>query len=860
MREPTIREPVRRRIRPELRITAYRSPAPPPMDVSVPPDLEFLTRLLADLSGAGASADAAVARRDQAAARYRRLATDDPNRARWALALVCAEVLTQQTGYGELDRRQVGEWIEAARAHRGGPDWDRMVRILDGMVDVVSSAGGDSRRLASARAMLRSEAERPSAPGADRHLATLATMLLALADVMDTPISASGALATMDLSDRIDRVTAITERWSAVMPGLTMDIRSPERAGMAAMQAAKSAVMRRDDIAMRAALATLRDVVDGMPADAAAASSLRLGLGMMYCVRVETFRAFDDADRAIEVLEPLLERVDPTHATWSELVAVLSRAYRLRDDRAAGDRARARALGLRGLRGYAWRVLVQSGIDGAAAAARDAAAAADDLIAWCIHDDEPEQAAEALDGARGLVLQAGSRTREVASWLVAAGHGGLADEWTAALADPGRGGTASLRRRVMRTLSGNRSAADAVTAAFLDPVPMDEVRAALGTAGAHALAYLVPLKDARVPVAVVIPACGPVKILRLSTAAVRFNALDAYLESPLSGRAVGRPRDVEPAGAGTRPANGRAALRSLSDWAWYAAMEQVTAYVRESAGDPGQLRLVLVPMGAFGLVPWHAARCPANGRYVIEDTTVSYAASARIFCDSVRRPAVPSDRDALIVGDPTGDLPYAGSEARAIRDTIYPSAVYLGAGAGSGARPEDVLGWLDGRDRSVLHLACHGRVDPTDEDTSYLLLAGGRLVADRLAERAQSRPGGFGVGTVVLAACSTGVSGYDYDEAFSLATVFLAGGARAVIGSLWPVPDNATSVLMYMFHHYLRRDRDGPATALRRAQLWMLDVRREVPRDMPSDLAARVPAIDPDDLAGWAGFTHMGQW
>ena len=78
------------------------------------------------------------------------------------------------------------------------------------------------------------------------------------------------------------------------------------------------------------------------------------------------------------------------------------------------------------------------------------------------------------------------------------------------------------------------------------------------------------------------------------------------------------------------------------------------------------------------------------------------------------------------------------------------------------------------------------------------------------------------------------------------------------MGSLWPVPDEATSVLMYMTHHFLRRAGDPSAVALRRAQLWVLDPAREVPADMPREMRERVEGIDPDDLSAWAGFTHLG--
>jgi CHAT domain-containing protein len=73
------------------------------------------------------------------------------------------------------------------------------------------------------------------------------------------------------------------------------------------------------------------------------------------------------------------------------------------------------------------------------------------------------------------------------------------------------------------------------------------------------------------------------------------------------------------------------------------------------------------------------------------------------------------------------------------------------------------------------------------------------------------------------------------------------------------VPDDATSVLMFLTHHFLRTEGEPPARALRRAQLWMLDPARELPAALPAPLAERARRIDPDDLSAWAGFTHLGQ-
>lgn len=132
----------------------------------------------------------------------------------------------------------------------------------------------------------------------------------------------------------------------------------------------------------------------------------------------------------------------------------------------------------------------------------------------------------------------------------------------------------------------------------------------------------------------------------------------------------------------------------------------------------------------------------------------------------------------------------------------------------------------------MLHLACHASIARTARRTAHLSLHGGDLAAEELTE-AVGGAGGGRLGLVLLAACRSHVSGRGHNEAYSLATAFLVAGARSVVGSLWPVPDDATSVLMFLTHHFLRTENEPPARALRRAQLWMLDPGRELPQACP---------------------------
>jgi CHAT domain-containing protein len=253
-------------------------------------------------------------------------------------------------------------------------------------------------------------------------------------------------------------------------------------------------------------------------------------------------------------------------------------------------------------------------------------------------------------------------------------------------------------------------------------------------------------------------------------------------------------------------------------------------------------------------------------RYLVQDMSISYVPSARLFCDVLARDEVTQGRPVL-VGNPARDLPAGAAEATAVRDVFHPDGLFLGGHSraprpwkpspdGSGT-PAQVLEALR-KPLPLLHLACHAVADMRQPLQSHVRLATAHLSAVELLEL--SPVDVVPLGIVNLAGCTTNVSGVDYDEALSLATTFLAIGARTVIGSLWRVPaGRGTAHLMFMFYHYLRTER--PADALRRAQLWMLDEGRELPDTMPESLRAlpSSAAFDPADVASWAGFTQLGR-
>jgi CHAT domain-containing protein len=150
-------------------------------------------------------------------------------------------------------------------------------------------------------------------------------------------------------------------------------------------------------------------------------------------------------------------------------------------------------------------------------------------------------------------------------------------------------------------------------------------------------------------------------------------------------------------------------------------------------------------------------------------------------------------------------------------------------------------------------MACHAHADQAAPWRSSLELADRPVdIGELLTLRRSTR---LDIETVCLAGCSTNVAGADHDETFSLASTFLAAGARTAFGSMWTVPDDHTSRLMFMVHHFLARGED-PAEALNHAQRWAADPARVPPPGMPAALARA--ATGADDPIAWAGFQHVG--
>lgn len=288
--------------------------------------------------------------------------------------------------------------------------------------------------------------------------------------------------------------------------------------------------------------------------------------------------------------------------------------------------------------------------------------------------------------------------------------------------------------------------------------------------------------------------------------------------------------------------------------------------LREAVFDPllphlaGCQSLVLAPDGDLGVLPFETLPL-ADGSRVIDHYAVSYVGTSR---ELLRRPGRSPAAAPVVVADPDFDLGIQGeADARPQFERLDGTrregeevAALLGVEALSGA------GALESRIKAarsprVLHVATHGFFVPAEtpapgaleelsggydldspvppSTSDPLLRSGLALAGANAARQGFTPPEGAEDGIltaadvcgldlretdlVVLSACQTGLGDIHVGEGvLGLRRAFMLAGAKALVVSLWRVPDETTRTLMVAFYTRLLAGA-SVAAALREAQL-----------------------------------------
>jgi CHAT domain-containing protein/Tfp pilus assembly protein PilF len=248
-------------------------------------------------------------------------------------------------------------------------------------------------------------------------------------------------------------------------------------------------------------------------------------------------------------------------------------------------------------------------------------------------------------------------------------------------------------------------------------------------------------------------------------------------------------------------------------------------------------RVIFIPQASLFLVPFPALQ-DSNGKYLIEQHTISLAPSIQILGLTQQKTSRNNPASNLIIGNPSplpenlDPLPGAETEAKEIA-AILQSKPLIGTEATKTA----VIAKI--KQASLIHLATHGFFDERQGLQSSLAFStadreDGLLTADDILSLKLKAD------LAVLSACDTGRGQITGDGVIGLSRSFIAAGVPSVIVSLWSVPDLPTAQLMVEFYRHRQQGMDT-TQSLRQA---MLTVMKTYPN--PIDWAAFVAIGQPD--------------
>ena len=239
---------------------------------------------------------------------------------------------------------------------------------------------------------------------------------------------------------------------------------------------------------------------------------------------------------------------------------------------------------------------------------------------------------------------------------------------------------------------------------------------------------------------------------------------------------------------------------------------------------PGAPVVLLAP-GLLSLLPLQAAGPGPDGLYFGDHWTVSFAPSVRSLLTCQQRLDARRNLPAklLAVIDPPSKQPLLGAqqEAPMLRQRFeHAKPIIL---ADTAATLAAVLEHLPSA--TYFHASTHGSHDWREPTRSGLHLADTPLRLEMLRDTKLDS-----ARLVFLSACESGRAGVLQlpDEFIGLPTGFVQAGAACVVGSLWPIRDDAAFLLAGKFYdlHLDERghERLAPAAALREAQVWLRDL------------------------------------
>ena len=265
----------------------------------------------------------------------------------------------------------------------------------------------------------------------------------------------------------------------------------------------------------------------------------------------------------------------------------------------------------------------------------------------------------------------------------------------------------------------------------------------------------------------------------------------------------------------------------------------------DRARDGGRDHLCIVPHGSLHFYPMHLlgpVGQPLAGRWI-----VTYAPSLRLL-PGRRDPVSGNAAGASVIGcSLSGGSPFGLAVVESAVEEAQDIAALYGTVPllEEQATPESVLDALS-RSRRV-HIAAHGRHNVTAPAFQNIYLSAGpgndgRLFAHQILTRDLNA-----LELVTMSSCETALGRFDIgDNVRGLPASLMIAGARALVGTLWPVQKDASRVFFTEFHRLLADGDQFPAKANRRLEAFAGAQRLT---------RTRFPAY-----RDWGPFYYLGDW
>lgn len=239
--------------------------------------------------------------------------------------------------------------------------------------------------------------------------------------------------------------------------------------------------------------------------------------------------------------------------------------------------------------------------------------------------------------------------------------------------------------------------------------------------------------------------------------------------------------------------------------------------------------LYLIPDGLLCLLPLHAASWQKENLHIhfIDEYTISYAPSGQIIL-GMKKKTNDLQRHPIRFLGMANPLPnskplfYAKAEIEGAINFLQKEVIttFYDELATKSALLANIT------DSTHVHLACHGIYDVMNPMESGLILENEKKVTLRELNYIHGKSQ---IHLIILSACQTSLTEFRVlpNEAIGLPSAFIQLGASSVVGSMWPVDDKSTALLMKKFYYYHLQEKMPVSRSLCLAQLWLRDLTRK---------------------------------